>query len=67
MRKGQKKAVRLFEDEAKALDYMDWLADQPSNKGRGLYIEHREGEDSKCESYCPVAQWCPYTKGLIES
>jgi hypothetical protein len=67
MRRGQKKAVRLFEDKAKALDYMDWLADQPSNKGRGLYIEHREGEDSKCESYCPVAQWCPYTKGLIES
>ena len=67
MRKGQKKAVKLFESEEKAMGFMDWLADQPSNKGRGLYIEFREGEDTKCESYCPVAQWCPYTKGLIES
>ena len=67
MRKGQKKAVKLFGSEKEALGFMDWLAVQPSNKGRGLYVEHRQGEDTKCESYCPVAQWCPYTKGLIES
>jgi hypothetical protein len=60
MRKGQKKAVRLFDSNEKALEHMDWLADQPSNKGRGLYIEFREGEDTRCQSYCSVAQFCPY-------
>lgn len=67
MRKGQKRAVKLFDDEEKALSFMDWLADQPSNKGRGLYIEFRPGEDTKCQSYCPVAQFCPHGKTLQES
>ena len=67
MRKGQKRAVKLFDDEEKALSFMDWLANQPSNKGRGLYIEFREGEDIKCQSYCPVAQFCPHGKTLQES
>ena len=62
MRKGQKKAVKLFESEAEALGFMDWLADQPSNKGRALYIEHRVGEDTRCESYCSVSQFCPYMR-----
>lgn len=64
MRKGQKKAVKLFGSEKEALGFMDWLADQPSNKGRGLYVEHRKGEDTKCESYCPVAQWCPHIRDV---
>lgn len=59
MRKGQKKAVKLFDSEDAALEFMDWLADQPSNKGKALYVEHRPGEDTRCQSYCPVAQWCP--------
>lgn len=67
MRKGQKKAVRLFDSNEKALAHMDWLADQPSNKGRGLYIEFREGEDTRCQSYCSVAQFCPYGRNLSES
>lgn len=24
------------------------------------YIQHRIGEDTKCESYCPVAEFCPH-------
>ena len=66
MRKGQKKAVRLFDSEEKALAHMDWLADQPSNKGRGLYIEFREGEDTRCQSYCSVAQFCPYGRKILQ-
>lgn len=60
MRRGQKRAVKLFDTESDALGFMDWLADKPSNKGRALFVEFRKGEDTKCESYCPVAQFCPH-------
>lgn len=66
MRKGQKKAVRLFDSKDEALRHMDWLANQPSNKGKALYIEHREGEDTRCQSYCSVAQFCPYGRRFFE-
>lgn len=66
MRKGQKKAVKLFNSKELALEYMDWLANQPSNKGKGLYVEHRPGEDTRCESYCSVAEFCPHGKKLAE-
>ncbi len=32
----------------------------------GYFIEHRPGEDVRCESYCSTNRWCPYyTKGLV--
>lgn len=66
MRRGQKKAVKLFDNEDMALEHMDWLANQPSNKGRGLYIEHRPGEDTRCQSYCSVAEFCPYWRKISQ-
>jgi len=60
MRKGQKRAVKLFGSKDEAVGFMDWLADQPSNKGKKLYIEERPGEDTKCDSYCGVAEFCPF-------
>lgn len=60
MRKGQKRAVKLFNTKEDALGFMDWLANQASNKGRWLNIEERPGEDTKCDSYCSVAEFCPY-------
>ena len=65
MRKGQKRAVKLFGSKDDALGFMDWLADQPSNKGKPLFIEFRKGEDTKCESYCSVAEFCPYYQALM--
>ena len=65
MRKGQKRAVKLFDTKDDALGFMDWLANQASNKGKPLYIEERRGEDTKCESYCSVAEFCPYYKELM--
>lgn len=65
MRKGQKRAVKLFDSKDDALGFMDWLADQASNKGKPLYIEERRGEDTKCESYCSVAEFCPYYQALM--
>lgn len=66
MRKGQKRAVKLFDDEGKAMSFMDWLANQPSNKGKGLYIEFRKGEDTRCQSYCSVARFCPYGRNVVD-
>lgn len=64
MRKGQKRAVKLFGSEEEATSFMEWLSDQPSNKGKALYIEFRKGEDTKCEGYCSVAEFCPYWRSL---
>lgn len=66
MRKGQKRAVKLFSSKDEALGFMDWLANQPSNKGKPLYIEERKGEDTKCDSYCPVAEFCPYYRSKMQ-
>lgn len=67
MRKGQKRAVKLFDSREDALGFMDWLANQPSNKGKALYVEFREGEDTKCESYCSVAEFCPCYRAMRDS
>jgi hypothetical protein len=50
MRKGGKRAVKICEteDEARQLT--------------GI-VERREGEDVRCQYYCPVAQWCLGKKG----
>lgn len=64
MRKGQKRAVKLFDSRDEALGFMQWLGNQPSNKNRELYVEHRVGEDTKCQSYCSVAEFCPYGRRL---
>lgn len=57
MQSGKKKAIRLFEDEGQAVEYMDQLIDK---NGARYRMEHREGEDTKCERYCPVSEWCPH-------
>lgn len=64
MRKGQKRAVKLFDNCGDAEKFAEWLKDQPSNKGKALYIEFRQGEDTKCKSYCSVADFCPYGRRL---
>lgn len=51
MRDGRKRAVRVFGSEEEAVEFM---GDEPS-----MHIEHRNGEDVRCQSYCPVARWCP--------
>lgn len=59
---GQKTAVAVFGadkprggGEAEALS----LAEQIGGK-----LEHRPGEDVRCESYCAVSAWCPQWKFL---
>jgi hypothetical protein len=53
MKTGQKRAVRLFDDQQAA----EALAGE---KGMGHYVEHRSGESIKCRSFCLCCRYCNY-------
>ena len=50
MKKGQKRAVRLYDTEASAMRHV--------GDDKTLTIVPRPGESVRCESYCPVNKWC---------
>ena len=58
---GNKRAARVFENEDDAKFSRILLED---TTGKKHHIEFRQGEDTRCQSYCSVAQFCPYGKGL---
>lgn len=51
----QKRALRVLDSQEAAERYISEHPDAGS-----LWIEHRSGEDTKCEGYCDVRAWCPY-------
>ena len=51
MKRGNVRAIKLFEYADEAQD----LAATASN----LYVEHRPGEATRCQSWCPVSRFCP--------
>jgi hypothetical protein len=51
MKKGVKRAVKLFDSEEEA------LAAVPDGK---YTVVHRPGEDIRCDNYCDVNQFCDY-------
>lgn len=51
MKRGNVRAIKLFEHA----DEADDLAATASN----LYVEHRPGEATRCQSWCPVSRFCP--------
>lgn len=53
MKTGNKRAVKLFDTEA---DAVEWIALQ-KDSGK-LYTEKRPVQYIRCESYCPVAPFC---------
>ena len=60
MRDGRKTALRVFEDQNDAYDY---LLDHNVGKDRDkLYVQERKGEDSKCVNYCQCSAFCNYFK-----
>jgi hypothetical protein len=60
---GNKRAARVLED----LDAASALCDQLAEKtGKPHHVEHRIGEDTKCDSYCSVAEFCPYVRRMRE-
>ncbi len=64
-KKGVKRAVRVYSNKQDA--HQRAAGENRETKGEPFYVEYRRGEDSKCESYCPVAPFCPHYKALMES
>ena len=55
MKKGGKKAVKLFEIKSLA----DEFANVKNEKTGGFYVEHRVSEPVRCSgNYCGVSEWC---------
>lgn len=61
---GNKRAARVLEDLAEAEALRDQLAEKT---GKPHHVEHRIGEDTKCDSYCSVAEFCPYVRRMREA
>lgn len=61
---GNKRATRVLDDPDEAASLRDELAEKT---GKPHHVEVRVGGDAKCESYCPVAEFCPHWKGLQQS
>ena len=58
-KKGHKKATKLFESEAEACDYANYLS---NSSGKPHIVEYRPGTDKKCGEYCSVCDFCSYWK-----
>ncbi len=56
MKKGQKRALRLCNSQEAADLHISTLP-------KGMYsVEYREGESTRCKSYCPVSKHCKVAK-----
>ena len=62
MKDGRKRAVRVFEDEEEAVELLNRLKETD----KGHHMEFRPGEDTRCQSYCSVAQFCPYGRKFFQ-
>lgn len=51
VKRGAKKALKLFHSEAAASTMMEEL-------GTGYEVQFRQGRNIRCEQYCPVAKFC---------
>ncbi len=59
MKKGGKKAIKLFDAELDALGHAH-------GSGPEYYVEQREREYKRCESYCRVSHICPIWKAHMK-
>jgi hypothetical protein len=58
MKKGQKRAVKLFTDKAEAEAAAQNLAQH--------FVEFREGEPKRCAMYCPVNKFCKQYQSTLK-
>lgn len=62
-KKGRKTAIRVLGSEEEAHTYAEQHGidlDSPTYS-----IEYRPGEDTKCEGYCPVKDFCPHYQAIM--
>ncbi len=58
MKKGNKRAVKLYEDRDEAQKAAD-------EGGKAMYVEARPVSYRRCENYCPVSTVCPVLKQAV--
>lgn len=63
VRDGNKRAARVLDDPNEAAVLCDQLTEKT---GKPHHVEFREGEDTRCQSYCSVAQFCPYGRKFFQ-
>lgn len=63
VKNGNKRATRVLKDVDEAHDLCDKLNE---SVGKPHHVEFRPGEDTKCQGYCSVAQFCPYGRKFFE-
>ncbi len=59
MKKGNKRATKLFETESEAKKYIDGSSE--------MYIETRISEPLRCLDYCSVKEFCSFYKAYIDA
>jgi hypothetical protein len=60
MKEGQKRAVKLFDTEKEAQDFV-------AESGKGLVVVERPGESTRCKSYCVAKNFCSQWSTLSKS
>lgn len=65
MKKGVKRAYRLYATEDQAQAAMDWLI-KGAKPGEKFYIEERPKEPVRCLDFCPVQQFCDFGRKAVE-
>lgn len=66
MKKGTKRAKKLFKTEVHGAD-AEWRAyDYAAAMGTGYTVEHRPGIDARCDGYCSAAPFCSHYKRISE-
>lgn len=60
MKEGRKTAVKLYDSEEEANARVE-------SEGKGYYVEHRKGEDSKCLNYCSAREFCSHYRELMNN
>lgn len=61
MKEGRKSALKVCSSQVEANEYI-----ASKNLDSRHYIEFREGQDTKCDDYCNVKQWCPFYKAKLK-
>lgn len=66
MKKGAKRAIKLFDSKEKAEAAAEWDNGLGIMKGQKYYVEERPAVDKRCKFYCPVAKFCDYGRLVLE-
>lgn len=60
-KKGNKRAAKLWDTEAEALEDAQRRAEK---EGKPYEVEHRPGEDTRCKDYCSACAFCDHWQKL---